>query len=118
MGRVEALRDHYVTQLDAFGVALDRLLEQPGPYFNPAILPDPAKDEDFCERYSELRRAITSLAAPGALPKRRYHVAYGAGLPIGGCLRRVAMESMRKDVSACIGAIAALRRPGGARSRR
>ena len=108
MERIALLRQHDVEAVQAFLAAIDRLLNGPGRYFDPATLPDPNVPEDFCARYHALRDLVASDLGETArvkLPTRRFAIQHGLGLPIEGCLLREDMVLMREDVAACVAAL-------------
>ena len=114
MDRAAVLRQHDIKELEGFLAAIDRLLAGPGLYFDPATLPDPASPDDFCARYHALRdRVADDLGSTvnGELRTRRFSIRRSPGLPVGGCLLREDMESMRGDVEACLAALRRLSVP-------
>jgi hypothetical protein len=112
MRRNEHLRDRLVEQLEAFRVSIDKMLSGPGSYFDPAILPDPSRDDDFPTFYASLAADIARdlgawLQQP--LLAGQYGITRGERLPVGGCLLRQDIESMQKDVEASLVTLRALR---------
>jgi hypothetical protein len=111
MKRNERLRYRLVEQLEAFRVSIDKLLAGPGPYFDPAILPDPSRREDFPTLYASLGAEIARdlgawLGQP--LLAGRYGIKRGQRHPVGGCLLREDMESMKEDVEGSLITLRAL----------
>jgi hypothetical protein len=114
MDRAALLRHHDIKELKEFLAAIDRLLAGPGLYFDPGILPDPASPDDFCARYQALRDRVADDfggTVSGELPTRRFSIRRGPSLPVGGCLLREDIESMRADVEACLAVLRRLSAP-------